>query len=682
MFGLQATLIYKIEAQKNLYFCQVTENMKKMKQRYIVITLLFLLGFPLVFFGQEDQKSYKNGELLVQLDKASDLDRLLSDYKVFGIKTKKTISEHFHIYLLEFDDRTTSDTQLLRALKSEKSVLNIQNNHFISLRESEEVTPDDSLFQYQWALKNTGQNGGKWDADIDATDAWEHTTRGVTATGDSIVVAVIDGGSDLFHEDLRLWKNRAEIPTNGIDDDNNGYIDDYNGWNAYEHNGNIPFHNHGTLVTGIIAAKGNNDLGVTGINWNAKVLPVVGSSTTESVVVEALSYVYTVRKTYDDTDGDEGAFIVAVNCSFGVDKGQPEDFPIWEAMYDSLGTLGVLSIGATTNKTADVDSVGDIPTAFTTPYMISVTNTTKLDVKNISAGYGATTIDLGAPGTDIMSCRINNTYGTSSGTSFAAPQVSGAVALLMAGGDADFMENYKENPAETILLVRQYILDGVDKLESLEEYTATGGRLNVNNALNLLLKSPVIGVSQDSVVVDLPLNSGKDIEWIIVNVGGDTLFYQFSFEDQPEWLMLNKYEGALKTNRNDNIIFGFNSTGLPAGVYATEMLISAKETVPKTIPIKMYVIDDTGIEDLSQQTEVRVYPNPFSTNVHFEISGLTGQVYGIEIFDHWGKKVFTDQSDQALTNQRFDWETSRSGIFYYRILINMQPVKSGKIISY
>ena len=151
----------------------------------------------------------------------------------------------------------------------------IQNNHTnIKLREA---VPDDPYYYQQWAP-----------AIMSLPQAWEaFTTGGVTATGDTIVVAVIDGGAYLAHEDLNFWKNYHEIPNNGIDDDGNGYMDDYHGWNAYNHNGNISSDDHGTHVAGIIGAVGNNGRGVCGVNWNVRVMPVGGSSGNESIVVEA-----------------------------------------------------------------------------------------------------------------------------------------------------------------------------------------------------------------------------------------------------------------------------------------------------------------------------------------------------------------------------------------------------------
>src|SRR5690606_13879813 len=125
-------------------------------------------------------------------------------------------------------------------------------------------------------------------------------------------------------------------------------------------------------------------LGMTGVNWNVKMLMLGGSSTLESTVVEAYSYVLDMRARYNQSNGAEGAYVVSTNASFGVDNGQPANFPLWCGIYNALGEEGVLNAGATANNNVDVDAVGDIPTACASDFMISVTNSTQTDQKNNS----------------------------------------------------------------------------------------------------------------------------------------------------------------------------------------------------------------------------------------------------------------------------------------------------------
>ncbi|NOX84734.1 MAG: S8 family serine peptidase [Chlorobi bacterium] len=654
------------------------------------IFVLFLFLTTIIAFAnaQENRNNYHDGQVLIQLKNATDLNRILADYAAFDLHSVRTVSARFNIYLLEFDIRAATNRSMIGALKKEHGVVNVQNNHildsgFRSLKGTDETVPDDSLFNVQWALKNYGQNGGVYDSDIDATDAWDITTGGLTALGDTIVVAIVDGGSDIYHEDLSFWKNYAEIPNNGIDDDSNGYVDDYDGWNAYNHDGTIPFHNHGTHVGGIAAANGNNGIGVSGVNWNTRILPVAGSSTSEATVVEALTYVYVVRETYDQTNGQQGAFVVADNCSFGVDQGQPEDYPIWEAMYDSLGQLGVLSCAATANRAWDIDSVGDVPTAFETDYMISVTNTTNRDELYGVAGYGDTTIDLGAPGKLIMSTRISNTYGYSSGTSMSTPHVTGAVALILSAADSAFMVNYKNNPAEACLQIKDFILDGVDTLPTLIGKTVSGGRLNVFNSINLLLNAPNLSTDKDSIYVELPFDATLSEILIISNTGGDTIYYSIEVEDEPEWLSVSPLEGVLPSQEADTIVLIFNSNDQDTGIYETDLNISADNIITRIIPVKMLVYNNVGIDDHpGKNPVVTVYPNPFHSFVNINFEGLKKGNLSVEIFDQTGRLVYRQSMDlQHDKNSRFIWNSSQPGLYYFRVTLNGNVLKTGKLIK-
>src|SRR5512135_1412072 len=302
----------------------------------IIFSLILIMSFSL--FAQD--KNYVDGELIIQLNKKASPEELQNSFGDIDMNVVKLLSGRMNIWLFSYNPAKISPENALFQIKQDKNVKIVQFNHYVYQRVSNsmlETFPSDPLFDQQWALNNTGQSGGTPDADVDAPEAWDIETGGLTVFGDTIVVAIVDGGCDLNHEDLTYWYNRTEIPGNGIDDDDNGYIDDYRGWNAYNNNGNVPSDFHGTHVSGIAAAHGNNGLGVSGINWNAQVMPVAASSGTEAVVVAGYAYVLEMRARYNESNGVEGAFFVATNSSFGVDYGQPEDYPIWCAMYDSMG---------------------------------------------------------------------------------------------------------------------------------------------------------------------------------------------------------------------------------------------------------------------------------------------------------------------------------------------------------
>lgn len=650
------------------------------------VASIFILSISIMSYGQKlNNAKFIDGEVLVQLNSSSELPELEKRFEHYNLQSVQVVSKRFNVFLLRFNSAKTSHSNLLSALQLEKSVVNVQNNHYVELRDINDTLPNDPRIGEQWPLKNTGQGGGLPDADIDADEAWDISTGGTTALGDEIVVAIIDGGSDLNHEDMNFWKNIHEVPNNSIDDDGNGYIDDYDGWNAYDHNGTIPQHNHGTHVGGIAGAIGNNGIGVSGVNWNVKVLPIAGSSSTsEAIVVEALSYVYTVRETYDQTNGEKGAFVVADNCSFGVDKGNPDNFPIWEAMYDSLGQLGVLSMGATANRPWNIDSIGDVPTAFTTDYMISVTNTTKIDELYFSAGYGDTAIDLGSPGTIVMSCRVNNGYGTSSGTSMSTPHVTGAAALILSAADSTFMINYKNQPAEGALLIKGFIMDGVKKLNNLLNITVSGGRLNVFKSMNLMLNAPVLTVDKDTVKVAFePDFIGYD-SILFMNTGVQDLNYSISIPDQPGWISLDQSTGVLSNNEEESIVLNFNTDGLDTGLYYCNLVTTGNRIFSKTIRVEMLVDPNVGIlEPALRTSSVTVFPNPFFDKATFEIKATTKGEALLEVFSTKGDLVFTKQQSISSGNNQLSWENihASGGIYFYKISLNGKMLKTGKLVK-
>ena len=425
-------------------------------KRIIILALMLL---PVFSYSQEPlpQKptTYVENEFIIWLEQDVDATTFAANSNV-GIVPKRLLSKRLNIWLFEISDNKGSREDKMRRLTTNNDVRVVQNNHTnIVMRE---VIPDDPYYSSQWAPNI-----------MSLPQAWEEfTTGGVTSTGDTIVVAVIDGGTDWTHEDLNCWVNTHEIPNNYIDDDGNGYIDDYHGWNA-------------------IGAVGNNGKGVCGVNWNVKVLPIGGSSGEESIVVEAYAYALDMRARYNETDGEEGAFIVATNSSFGVDYGNPDDYPIWCSMYDEMGAVGILSCGAGPNLNVNVDLVGDVPSTCPGDYLIGITNTTSDDVKYTGAGYGINNIDIGAPGTSIYSTLPNNNYGNMTGTSMATPQVTGTIALMYAALPEEMMQLCKSDPAYFGLMMRYHLLNGADHLPSLDGLVASGRRLNAYAAIESAL---------------------------------------------------------------------------------------------------------------------------------------------------------------------------------------------------
>ncbi|MBE9264447.1 S8 family serine peptidase [Microcystis sp. LEGE 00066] len=337
--------------------------------------------------------------------------------------------------------------------------------------------PNDPSFNQLWGLHNTGQSGGTPDADIDAPEAWD------IQTGDpNLVIGVIDTGVDYNHQDLvgNIWTNPGEIAGDGIDNDGNGYVDDIRGWDfAYNDNNPSDVDGHGTHVSGTIAGKGNNGVGVTGVAWNAKIMPL---------------------KFLDDTgSGTLSNAILAIN--YATAKGVKLTNNSWggggfsQALYDAInaaGQAGALFIAAAGNSGQNADINPMYPAAYNLPNIISVASTTRTDALSSFSNYGLNSVDLGAPGSDIYSLAPGGGYATLSGTSMASPHVAGAAALL-----------WSQNPTWTAQQVKNTLMNTGDSIAALAGRTVSGKRLNVFNALAAAnLPSVTVSVSPATVQED------------------------------------------------------------------------------------------------------------------------------------------------------------------------------------
>jgi thermitase len=323
--------------------------------------------------------------------------------------------------------------------------------------------PNDPLLGYQWGLRNIGQdvNGhaGPAGLDIGAPTAWD------VVTGDSgVTVAIVDSGADLGHPDLaaNLWRNPGETgggrEANRIDDDGNGRVDDARGWDFVDDDAEPSDANgHGTHVAGTVAAGGNDGQGVAGVAWRASLMPVrvldAGGSGSVSDVISA--YVYAARN---------GARVV--NASLG---GTYYSRAEYDAIAAAPNTLFVVAAG---NQAADNDRVGSYPCNYGVDNVVCVAATDRADALAGFSNYGATTVDLAAPGVDIASTWIGGGWRLLDGTSMATPHVAGVAALLLA----------RDRAASTAAL-RAALLAGTDSIAALRGRVATGGRLDAVGAL-------------------------------------------------------------------------------------------------------------------------------------------------------------------------------------------------------
>ena len=469
----------------------------------VMWTLILGLLIQGVSFSQT--LGYEPGELMVMFRSNDDSQKLTRDLAVIGNKNtgmviESQLVERMNLWLYKFDYAVIGNERMLDLVRSMDYVILAQFNH-TGVENRGGTVPNDSLYKNQWHHKNTGQFSGKGvGCDIDSEVAWGISTGGLSADGDTLVVAVIDAGGGRGHKETRFWNNYKEIPKNGIDDDNNGYKDDYYGWNAIKHNDSIDFSSHAGQCSGIIGAIGNNKTGVVGVNWDVQIMSVSAvwsssstpNATKEAYLAEGYGYIIDQRDAYNKSKGAKGTFVVATNNSFGVDGGKAVDFPIWCAMYDSLGKVGILNASACTNAKVNADN-GDMPSVCPSDYIIPVMCSTYEDKMPVQSpgssggvAYGPKVVDLAAP-TSVYTVSGFAKYSTTmQGTSFSSPQVAGAISLLVAGACPMLLADYKANPETTLKLLRKFILDNVDHPAAFLGKNATNGRLNVGSAMKAM----------------------------------------------------------------------------------------------------------------------------------------------------------------------------------------------------
>ena len=319
--------------------------------------------------------------------------------------------------------------------------------------------PDDPRFEQLWALNNTGQTGGREDADIDALEAWD-----VTTGDETLIVGVIDTGIDPEHPDLidQMWVNAGEIADDGIDNDGNGFIDDIYGWDFANDDASVydlpDVDDHGTHVAGTVGATANNGAGVIGVAHNVQIM--------------SLKFLHNGGYTSDAIDAIQYAMDNGAHMTQNSWGGGGASLALQEAI-EASGEEGMLFIAASGNSSVYTDSSPMYPAAYPSENIISVNSTNHLDELSGFSNYGLISTDLGAPGSAIMSTVPEGEYASFSGTSMAAPHVTGVAVLV-----------YSEFPDLTYQEVKDRLMQSGDPIEALEGKSVSGRRLNAFSALD------------------------------------------------------------------------------------------------------------------------------------------------------------------------------------------------------
>src|SRR4051812_32395270 len=349
----------------------------------------------------------------------------------------------------------------LRSLESDARVAYAEPNFTVYA----DAIPDDPFLPQLWGLNNTGQRvnwtTGTPDADIDAPEAWS-----VSTGSPDVTVAVIDTGVDVSHPDLapNVWVNAGEdcagCRANGVDDDGNGYVDDWRGWDFANGDNNPTDDNgHGTHVAGTIAAAGNNGLGVAGVTWSSKIMPLkfLAADGTGSAA-DAISAILYAR-----ANG-----VPILSNSWGGD----EFSQAMLAAIEQTDASGELFLAAAGNDFTNTDTTPNYPSSYGVPNVLAVGASDQFDRKAWFSNYGARSVDLAAPGTNVYSTWRGGTYRFEDGTSMATPHVAGAAALAKT-----------VFPTATGAGLKALLLRTVDPVAVLAGTTRTSGRLNVDHAV-------------------------------------------------------------------------------------------------------------------------------------------------------------------------------------------------------
>ncbi len=320
------------------------------------------------------------------------------------------------------------------------------------------LTPNDPAINLQWALTR-----------LNMSSVWNTTTG-----SNNVIVAVIDTGVNYNHADLaaNMWINPDEVAGNGIDDDLNGVVDDVYGYNAITGTGiSLDDNGHGSHCAGVIGAKGNNGTGIAGLNWNIKIISIKFLSSTGSGslwnAVKGLNYVTNLKK--------RGIDIVLTSNSWGGGG-------FYQTLYDAIAATqneGMLFVAAAGNDSQNLDSTPSYPASYNLDNIVSVAAISSLGTRASFSNYGATTVDIAAPGVEIYSTWYTSGYQYSSGTSMAAPQVSGALALWKA---------YK--PALTWQQLKTVLYSSASTNPQLTSTIIGGRELSVLSGLSYLAENP------------------------------------------------------------------------------------------------------------------------------------------------------------------------------------------------
>lgn len=476
-----------------------------------------------------------------------------------------------------------------------------------------------------WGINNEGQTGGTADADVDAPEAWT-IQKGATQAEGGPLIAVIDTGVNYNHEALQgnIWTNPGEIPGDGIDNDNNGVVDDVHGFNAAADSGDpLDDNDHGSHCAGSIGANGTNPKGLYGVSQKANIMGVkfltARGGGTLADAIESVLYATKMGARVTSNSWGGGGFN--------------------QALFDAFKASPAMHIIAAGNSRSDNDARPAYPATFDLPNIISVAATDHNDNLASFSNYGATTVDLSAPGVDILSSTSGgaNEYKSFSGTSMATPHVTGAANLLL----TQFPDMSNEE-------LKARLMNSVDKKDQLDGKMITGGRLNANNALEVDETAP--GAPNDFRVksakageVLIGFTATGDDHWC-----GDANAYVLKVSDKP---IVDGEAGEGQVSFDDAQSV---ATGKPGETGTLEEVAIKTRLSGSDQPIYVALKVQDNVGNLSEiRTASGVVP---AAKVAFEDT-VDGDSNNFTAEGNWAKvdvpgrgKVYTDSPDGAYGN--------------------------------
>ena len=437
----------------------------------------------------------------------------------------------------------------IAAFRATPDVLLVQPNYI--RRATASGPPNDPwwLFGFLWGVER-----------VQAQPAWSLTT------GDAgVVVADIDTGVDYTHPDLaaNMWRNSGEVASNGIDDDVNGYVDDVFGIDTANHDGDpMDDNGHGTHTAGTIGARGNNGVGVVGVTWQTSILACkfldAQGSGTDAGAIECFDYLLSLKQ--------HGVDIRVSNNSWGAPR-EAQPAVVLKDVIDTAGAAGILNVFSAGNAGTNNDTSPLDPASFESPSIISVGASDESDGRASISNFGVNSVDLAAPGTNILST-FGGSYGVATGSSMAAPHVSGAAALVVA-----------RNPSISVDSLKTLLMQSADVVPQWAGLSVTSGRLNVFNAV-----SSSSGNDLPSVSITSPSSGSSFVRSVTVTVSADATDEDGTISD------VSFFANGVALGTDTTAPYAASWTPAVAGTYALTAIATdnggaSRESAPITVTV-------------------------------------------------------------------------------------------------